>query len=194
MTISVGASFKAQLVLESGSRPVILLDLDFSTGNRRFAMWTHDVIYDGNTYFGLGPVGEIEQIEQDQGGALTEQFLQFFVQNQPDVLSDIQQASRNRLCDGYLVFLGADGLPVNDEAIWLWRKRMVPGKSTGDADMYASEVALESRFHRHRLRAPRTYSHAEQQRIDATDFAFRDAGKSIDITRKRYVQRSGLPG
>jgi len=194
MTISVGAAFEAELVRESGAQPVILLALDFATGMRRFAMWPADVEYASNTYFGLGPIGAGEMPEQSQDGAMTEQFLQFYVQNQPDVLADIQQNSRHQWCDGYLVFLGSNGVPVNNEAIHLWHKRMVPGKSTGDAGMYASEVALESAFHRHRMRAPRTYSHAEQQRVDATDFSFRDAGKSVDLTRKRYSQRSGLPG
>ncbi len=194
MTITVGGAYKAELARETGAQPVILLALNFTTGFRRFALWPHDVVYAGNTYQGLGPVGAVELPEQDQDGTLTEQFLQFFVQNQPDVLADIQQNSRGRNCNGFLVFLGSDGLPVNDEAIHLWHKRMVPGKSTGSATLYASEVALESRFHRHRNRAPRTYSHPEQLRVDATDFAFFDAGKSVDLTRKRYVQRSGLPG
>lgn len=194
MVIAVGASFKAELNRVSGAEPVILLAFNFTTGHRRFACWPADVIYDGNTYEGLGPIGEIDTMQQSEDGALTELFFQFFVTNAPDLLADIQQNSRGRTCSGYLVFLGADGLPVGGEAMFLWFRTMVPGRSVSSATTYMAEIGTESRFHRHRLRAARTYSHAEQQRRDPTDQAFRDVGKIQDLTRRRYTQRSGLTG
>lgn len=192
MVISVGSAFKAELERESGARPVVLLGLAFSTGTRRFAMWPHDVSYAGDTYDGLGPVGQMDSAELTQNTPLTEQFLAFFVQNNPDLLTDIQQNSRGRFCSGWLVFLEDDGTIAGSEHISLWRKRMVPGRMTGDAGTYISEVGLESRFHRDRNRAPRTYSNAEQFKRDATDFAFADIGKNLDTSRPRYRQKSGL--
>jgi hypothetical protein len=193
MVISVGANYEAELNQESGARPVILLSLNFTTGFRRFAFWPHDVVYSGNTFTGLGPVQNADPAQLTQDTPLTEQFLAFFVQNNPDFLADIQQNSRGRFCTGRLVFLDDAGAVIDGEAITLWHKRMVPGRLTGDERSYMSEMGLESRFHRHRNRAPRTYSQAEQHKSrDATDFAFKDVGKSLDFSRDKYRQKSGL--
>ena len=190
--ITVSAPFKAELERESGAKPVILLTLNFTTGNRRFALWIHDVVFGGNTFFGLGPVRQVDPSEHMQDTVLSEQGIVFMVQNDPSFLLDLQQNSRGRFCTGRLVFLDSDGIVINNESIMLWQKRMVPGQSVGDSGTYTSGVALESRFHRNRNRSSRTYSHAEQLRRDATDFAFFDAGKTSDFTRANYQQKSGL--
>jgi hypothetical protein len=191
--ISVSSGYKTELAREVGAKPVILIDCDFTTGHRRFALWAHDISFGGNTYVGLGEPHEIDAPQFNQGSPLSEQFLRFFVQNDPSLLADLQQNCRGRFCSGYLVFLNDSGVLVNSgESIWLWRKRMIPGNTSGDAGTYGADIALESRLHRHRNRAPRTYSHAEQRRRDASDNAFIDSGKSLQLNRGDWRQRSGL--
>lgn len=192
MVIAVSSAFEAELENEH-SKPVILIALNFTTGFRRFALWPHDVSFGGNTFFGLGPVGDVESIEVNQDTPLTEQFLTFHVQNDPSFLEDLQQNSRGRFCTGRLVFLDDSNVPIESgEHIVLWHKRMVPGRIISDQSVYSCTVGLESRFHRHKNRAPRTYSEAEQLKRDPTDHAFSDAGKTLDFTRGRWRQKSGL--
>lgn len=191
--ISLSSTYKAELNRETGAKPVVLIQCNFTTGFRRFALWIHNIAFSSQTYIGLGEPHEIEAPQFSQGSPLTEQFLRFFVQNDPSLLADLQQNCRGRFSDGYLVFLGSDDTPVNSgESIYLWHKRMVPGTTSGDAGTYGADIALESRFHRHRNRAPRTYSHAEQKRRDNTDSAFIDSGKTLQLNRGDWRQRSGL--
>ena len=63
MVVPVGANFQAQLDLESGAKPVILVQMNFTTGVRRFAMWPYDVTFSGDTFLGLGPVAGIDTAE-----------------------------------------------------------------------------------------------------------------------------------
>jgi hypothetical protein len=193
VVISVGATFKTELTRDSGAIGVFLLDLNFTSGHRRFAFWPHDVVYDGNTYEGAGPVSKADVQEQDERGSLTELAIEFYVQNDPSLLEDIYQNSRERFASCYLVFLNPTTLAVaGGEAIYLWRRKMIPGPGLSSQGVYVASVATESVFHTHRNRAPKTYSHAEQQKQDPTDHAFRDAGKNLDLTRSKYVRKSGL--
>lgn len=192
MVMTVGSGYKAELQKDVGAVPVWIIDCDFSTGHRRFALWWHDVVWNGTTFFGLGQVENIGPSIADQSTVLTEEFLEFSVQNDPTLLADIMQNGRGRFCDRYLVMLGADGAPVNDEVVPVTHRRMFPGTATGDGDTYRAALSLESRFHRSRNRAARTYSHASQQHIDSSDFSLRDSGKQFDISRPDWRQRSGL--
>jgi hypothetical protein len=190
--ISVGAGLLAQLTNELGAQPVLLLDLDFTTGHRRFAVWTHAVVYSGNTYLAMPPIDDVDAIESAQQTPLTEGSIRFAVQNDPLLLADLSQNCRDRWADAYMVSL-VNGVPVDGEAIHLWRRRMVPGPTFADATQDYVDLGLESRFNRSRNRAPRTYSHAWQQdERDATDFAFYNSGKGFDIGRPDWVQKSGL--
>lgn len=192
MVVPVGANFTAELNDEGGTKPVYLINLDFSTGNRRFAMWPHNVTFNGETFTGLGPIAGIEQVEWTTT-PLTEVYLEFFVQNDPDLLADIQQNSRERPAGIRLVFVDDDNAAIDDDSIHLARRDMIPGRLTGGRGTYRAQLGLESRFHRQRNRAPRTYSNGEQQKTrDATDFCFRDVGLELDITRNKYRQKSGL--
>ena len=142
--MTIGSALKAELNQTVGAVPVILIECFFTTGWRRFAMWQHNVVYNTVTYFGLGQLQEVEPPVADQGTVLTEQFLRFFVQNDPTLLADLQQNSRHGFSNGYLVCLDAAGLAVNGEAIPLWHRRMVPGRSFGDLGTYGADIALES--------------------------------------------------
>lgn len=193
MVVPVGAAFEAELERESGAKPVYIVDLDFTSGHRRFALWPYDVTYDGDTYQGLGPIQSFGPVEWGET-PLTELFVGFFVQNDPALLADLQQNSRNRFCWIRLVYVNDSNAAINDDSLPLAYRRQVPGPLSGGLGTYTSGLGLESRLHRHRNAAPRTYSHAEQLRRDATDFCLQDMGKQLDLTRRRYVQKSGLPG
>ena len=194
MVMVIGTALKNELNQTVGAVPVILIECDFTTGWRRFAMWQHNVVYNTVTYFGLGQLQEVEPPVADQGTVLTEQFLRFFVQNDPTLLADLQQNSRHQFSNGYLVCLDAAGLAVNGEAIPLWHRRMIPGRSFGDAGTYGADLALELRFHRNKNRAPRTYSHSTQLKEypSSGDQAFKDSGRSFSLARNDWRQRSGL--
>lgn len=193
MAIPVSGAYETELERESGFVGVFLLDLNFTTGHRRFALCEHNVSYDSDTYEGLGPVQQVDALEQDEGGAFAEMALAFMVANDPDLLEDLQQNSRRRFADCYLVFLNpTTRAVVNDEAMYLWRKRMVPGPGISASGVYVSSVQLEDLLHQNRNKATPTYSHAQQLRRDATDFCLFDAGKNLDVTREDYKQRSGL--
>lgn len=190
--ITVGANLAARLAVGSGSKPVLLIDLDLSTGHRRFAVWHHDVVYGGNTYFANPPINQADALETAQSTPLTGQAIRFAVQGDASLLTDLLQNSRGRWAHGYVVEL-VDGAPVDDEAIYLWRRRMAPGETFSDATTDYVDLNLESRFHRNRNTAVATYSHAWQQQVDATDFCLIDSGKSFDISRPDFVQKSGIP-
>lgn len=193
MVIPVGSAFTTELERESGAKPVILIFMNFTTGARRFAMWPYDVTFAGNTFFGLGPIAAIDPAESSASTPLTEMFLDFFVQNDPDLLADLQQNSRERRCVIRLVFVDGDNAAIDNEAIEIADRQMIPGRLRGGRGTYRSQLGLESRLHRHRLRAPRTYSDSEQRKTrDSTDRAFRDMGKNLDLSRPKYRQKSGL--
>ena len=191
MVIPVSAAFEAELERESGAKPVYLVHMAFAAV-RRFALWPYDVTFSGETFFGLGPIQAMEPAEWTDT-PLTEQYLAFFVQNDPSFLQSLQQSSRGRNCSIRLVFVDDNNVAIGSDSLFLVYRRMVPGRLTGGRGEYVSQIGLESRFHRHRLRAPRTYSHAEQQKSrDNTDDAFMDIGKVLDLTRAGYVRKSGL--
>jgi hypothetical protein len=193
VTIPVGANFKIELEQESGSKPVYTIHLQPSTGSRRFALWPYDVTSSGNTFLGLGPVRAIDPMEWAAETPLTEMSLAFFVQNDPDFLADLQQNSRGRTCNIRLVFVNASNAAIDDESLFIAHRRMVPGRLTGGRGEYVCQIGLESRLHRHRLRAPRTYSDAEQKKSrSASDDCFRDVGKELAIVRDDYRKKSGL--
>ena len=82
---------------------------------------------------------------------------------------------------------------INDESIFLTYRRMLPGAITLAPGGYRSDLATESRFFQNANRSPRTYSDADQKNLrDATDDAFIDAGKTMDVSRPDWVQKSGL--
>ena len=89
-------ALKNELNQTVGAVPVILIECFFTTGWRRFAMWQHNIVYNTVTYFGLGQIQEVEPPVADQGTVLTEQFLRFFVQNDPTSArrSSAEQPSR----------------------------------------------------------------------------------------------------
>ena len=191
--ITVGSNFKVQLNLEAGAKPVYVMALHCTTGIRRLALWHHDVIISGSTFFGLGPLMEMQAVEVSGNTPLGEHFLVFAVQNDPDLLADLSQNCRGHFYTLRLVFLDSSGAVIDGEELMLARRRMVPATIRGGRGIYTCSIGTESIFHRHKNRAPRTYSHAEQiQTRDATDFAFQDMGKSLDTTRAKYRQKSGF--
>ena len=191
MAIVPGTNYQTELNKVTGARPVYLIALNLTTGFRRFALCVHDVSFGGNTFFGLGPLMTMDTVEVGQ--TLGEHFLAFAVQNDPDLLEDLMQNSRNRIYTLRLVFLDTDGTVIDSEAITLAHRRMVPSQLTGGRGQYLAAIGTESRFHEHQNRAPRTYSDAEQkQSRDATDFAFQDMGKQLDTSRPSYRRKSGL--
>ena len=120
-------------------------------------------------------------------------FLEFFVQNNPDLLADIQQNSRERNCSIRLVFVNDSNAAIDNDNIFIAHRQIIPGRIRGGRGTYRSQIGLESILHRHRNRAPRTYSQAEQQKTrNATDECFRDVGMQLDVSRPKYVQKSGL--
>jgi hypothetical protein len=156
-------------------------------------MWPYDVTFSGNTFLGLGPIAGIDQAQWSADTPLTEMFLEFFVQNDPDLLADLQQNSRERNCSIRLAFVDANNAAIDNDNIFLAHRQMIPGRLRGGRGTYRAQLGLESRFHRNRLRAPRTYSQSEQHKTrDATDDCFRDVGKHLDVSRPRYRQKSGL--
>ena len=188
--IVIGAGLEAELEAAVAD-PVMLIDLNFTTGHRRFAVWTANVVYGGVTYFTMPPIVDIGAVEAAQATPLTEQGLRFMVQGDAALLLDLLQNSRDQWADGYATSL-VDGVPVNDH-IHLWHRRMQPGPSISSASSDIVDLVLESRFNQRRNRAVRTYSHATQQDERGTsDFAFRDSGKSFSIARPDWVQKSGL--
>lgn len=190
--ITVGAGLAARLAVGKGSQPVLLLDFDFSTGHRRFAVWHHDVAYSGSTYFKSGgAIDDVGTPEYAHATPLTEQGIRFAVQGDGLLLEDLLQNSRGRWAHGYAVEL-VNGVPVDDEAIYLWRRRMSPGPTFSAADVDYVDLLLESRFLRNRNRAVPTYSHAWQRTRDTSDFCLVDSGNSFDISRPDWVQKSGL--
>ena len=191
MSITPGTNYQTELDRESGARPCYLMSLNFTTGFRRFALGPYDVSFGGSTFFGFGPLMTMDTVEV--GAMLGEHFLTFAVQNDPDLLADLMQNSRNRFYTLRLVFLDTDGTVIDSEAITLAHRRMVPSQLTGGRGQYLAAIGTESRFHEHQNRAPRTYSDAEQkQSRDATDFAFQDMGKQLDTSRPSYRRKSGL--
>ena len=94
--ITPSAGYQAELDRDVGYQAVILIHMNFTTGARRFAMWPHDVVFEGNTFFGLGPLESIDPTEQSSDTPLTEKYLRWFVQNDPDFLLDLQQNARLR--------------------------------------------------------------------------------------------------
>jgi hypothetical protein len=190
--ISISAGLQAELEKESQTeKPVLLLRMSFTTGFRRFAVWTHDVVLGPATYFAMPPIDEMEVPQWNQGSQQAEQSIRFMVQEDPSLLADLQQNCRGRWADGFLVSL-VGGAPIDGDSIYLWRRRMIPGQTFGDAKTDWAELILESRFHRHRNRSPRTYSNSEQLKRDPTDLAFRDSGFEFSLARPNWRQRSGL--
>ena len=188
----IGTALKNELNQTVGAVPVILIECFFTTGPRRFAMWQHNIVYNTVTYFGLGQLQEVEPPVADQGTVLTEQFLRFFVQNDPDLLADLQQNSRHGFSNGYLVCLDADGQRStarrSRSGIGGWSQ----AAASAMLGTYGADIALESRFHRNKNRAPRTYSHSTQLKRDATDQSFKDSGRSFSLSRQDWRQKSGL--
>lgn len=192
MVVSVSAAYEAELDRETGALMVYLISLNLTTGFRRFATWHHDVSFGGNTFFGLGPLASIDEIEASGESPLGEHAIAFFVQNDPDLLADLSQNCRGRFYTLRRVFLDDGGAVINAEAVTIAHRRMVPGIIRGGRGQYVCVLNTESRLHQHRNRAPRTYSEAWQLKRDATDHAFRDMGKQLELTRVNYRQKSGL--
>lgn len=190
--ITVGSNLAARLAVGAGSKPCRLFALDFTTGFRRFAIWRHDVVYDGDTYLASkAAIGEHEAVQTSQQTPLTPNSLRFAVQGDASLLQDLTQNCRGRWAYGYIVEIVA-GVPVDDEAIFDVYRRMSPGPTFSDAGRDFVDLRLESRFHRNRNTATPTYSHAWQATRDPTDFCLIDSGKSFDISRPDWVQKSGI--
>jgi hypothetical protein len=193
MVISVSASFQAQIDRDSGQEPCYLIDMDFNiTGPRRFTTWKYDLSFQSHTYDAMAAL-TFDPPVADTNTPLTDQTCLFEVQNDASLLQDLQQNSRARLANMYFSFvLGAGTLVNSGEAIHKVQRRMVPGNIQVSRETYLSNLSLESTFWRSKYRAPRTYSHAEQQRIDATDFCLVDTGNEFDVSHPDWVQKSGL--
>lgn len=142
--------------------PVLFLDLGFDSGAVRVHSWLGNITWGGNTYTGVGMLGQVNTIEEDSELARTP--LSLTLSGIPTSMISVllNDHYQGRTATLYLGYLGTDTLQLVDDPFILYRGRMdTPEIDQGET--LTITLSVESRFAAWDRPQVRRYNNADQQ-------------------------------
>lgn len=159
-------------------RPVIMADLDFSSGHQRLHTGSGNLSYGGNTFSGIGGLGKISSFEENATAQATNIELTLSGVDPDNLSIALGEHYQGRSVIVYIGLLDSGHQLINDPVI-LWQGRMdnmniVLGK-TATISVTAQNVLAD--WNRPRVRR---YNNDDQQAVYPGDKGFEFVEKSVN--------------
>lgn len=116
--ITTGASYNA-LAASRVIGAVLMVEADFLLGMQRWTTWGDDIVWNGNTYMGLGQLGSISELRETEAATnerITLKLSPVPVQNLPLALGSVE-GYRGRPINIYFWAVGPDYQPVGSPVL-----------------------------------------------------------------------------